>query len=97
MLVVEIQQHAITPLILLPHPLVLQIRPRGHPAVDLVAERLDVVGHAQRLAEFLHGGGVFVAGGEHAEGDFDPFGVGGVDHRGVDFGGGGEGGAGLGG
>ena len=97
MLVVEIQQHAIPPLILLAHPLIFQIRARGHPAVELVAERLDVVGDAESLAELRHGGGVFVAGGEHAEGDLDPFGVGGVDHCGVDFGGGGEGGAGLGG
>ena len=94
---IKIQQHAITPLILLPHPLIFQIAPRRHPAVHLVPERLDVVGGAERLVELLHGGGVLVAGGEHAEGDLDSLGVGGVDHCGVDFGGGGEGGAGLGG
>ena len=97
MLMVEIQQHAIPPLILLPHPFILQVAPCRHPAVDLIPERLDVVGHAQSLAKRFDGGGVFVAGGEHAEGDLDPLGVGGVDHCGVDFGGGGEGGAGLGG
>lgn len=100
MLAVKIQQHLVSPLVLLPDPLVLQVGARGHPAVDLVAEGLDVLCFAARrkvLAERFHGVGVFVAGREHAEGDLDAFGVGGVDHGGVDFGGGGEGGAGLGG
>ena len=64
----KIQQNLITP----PHPLILQIPPRSHPAVYLVAERLNVLvlGPGQSLAEFSHGVGVFVAGCERAKGDF---------------------------
>ena len=97
MLAVKFQQHLISPLVLLPHLLILQIATSGHPAVDLVAESFDVIFYGQALAEFLDGVGVFIARGEHAEGDFYLLGVGGIDHCRVDFGDGGEGGAGLGG
>lgn len=96
MLVVEIEQHLVSTLILLLDLLVLEITTSGHPSVDLVAEGLDVVLHAQCLSKFLDCVRVFVAGCEHAEGNFDSSGIGGVDHGGVDFGDGGEGGAGLG-
>ena len=97
MLAVKIQQHLVSALVLLLDPLVFQVTAGGHPAVDLVAKGLDVLCARQVLAERFHGVGVLVAGGEHAEGDLDALGVGGVDHGRVDFGGGGEGGAGLGG
>ena len=96
-LVIKFQQDLIPALILRPDPLVLQIPARGHPAVDLIGEGLDVLGHGEGGVEGLHVGGRFVLGGEHAEGDGDGFCVGGVDHGGMDFGGGGEGGGGLGG
>ncbi len=53
--------------------------------------------HRQGLTKLLHGVGVLVLGSQHAEGDFDALGVVGVDHGGVDFCDGGEGGVGLGG
>lgn len=97
MLVVKIEQHLVSTLILLLDLLVLEVTTSGHPSMDLVAEGLDVVLHAQCLSKFLDCVRVFVAGCEHAEGNFDFFGIGGIDHGGVDFGDGGEGGAGLGG
>ncbi len=97
MLVVEIEQHLIATLILLPGPLILEVATGSHPAMHLVAEGLNVVFYGQGLAEFLHRVGVLVAGCEHADGYFDALGVGGIDHGGVDFGDGGEGSAGLGG
>lgn len=65
--------------------------------MDLIAESLDVILHAQCLTKFLDRIRVFVTGCKHAEGYFDAFGIGGIDHGGVDFSDGGEGGAGLGG
>lgn len=53
--------------------------------------------HGQSLAELLHGVWVLVHGRQHAEGDFDAFGVVGVDHGWVHFCDGGEGRVGLGG
>ena len=94
---VEIEQDLIPTLIFLPDLLILQVATSSHPAMDLVAESLNVVFHAQSLAELFHRVFVLIAGREHAEGYFDAFGVSGIDHGGVDFGDVGEGGAGLGG
>ncbi len=97
MLVVEVEQHLVSTLVFLLDLFVLEVATSGHPAMDLVTEGLDVVFPAQGLAELFHCVRVLVAGGEHAEGYLDAFGVCGIDHGGVDFGDGGEGGAGLGG
>lgn len=90
MLVVEIEQHLVSALVLLLDLLVLEVTASGHPSMDLVAESLDVILHTQRLSKLLDCIRVFVAGCKHAEGNFDSFGVGGIDHCGMDFGDGGE-------
>lgn len=95
MLVVKVEQHLITTLILLLDLFILEVASSGHPSVDLVAKGLNVVLHTQRLPKLLDRIRVFVAGCEHAEGNLDALGVGRVDHCGVNFGDGGEGGAGL--
>lgn len=97
MLVVKVKQHLIPTFILLPDLLIFEIATSGHPAMDLVTEGLDVVFHTQRFAELFHRVRIFVAGCEHAEGYLDAFSVCRIDHGRVDFGDGGEGGAGLGG
>ena len=89
-LAVELKQYLIPTLVLLSDPIILEVPTSRHPAMNLVAESLNVVIHRQILAELFDGIGVFVAGREHAEGHLDAFGVGGVDHGGVDFGDGGE-------
>ncbi len=65
--------------------------------MHLIVKGLDMALHRQGLTKLLHGVGVLVLGSQHAEGDFDALGVVGVDHGGVDFCDGGEGGVGLGG
>ena len=65
--------------------------------MHLVAKGFDMALHGEFFFKALHSLGILVLGREHAEGDFDALGVFGVDHGGVDFGDGGEGGAGLGG
>lgn len=55
--------------------------------MDLVAERLDVAGHANEVAlELLDLVGGFLARREQGHRDLDALGVGGVDHGGVDLG-----------
>lgn len=97
MLAVKVEQHLVPTLILHLDLLVLEVATSRHPAMDLVTEGLDVVFHAQGLAELFHRVRIFVAGREHADRYLDAFGVCGIDHGGVDFRNGGEGGAGLGG
>jgi hypothetical protein len=82
---VKVQERSVAALVLLLHLLVLEVRSRRHPAVDLRAERLDVLGHAERRLEFLHVFGRFIFGCEHAERDSDLRRVRWVDHGRVDF------------
>lgn len=90
----EVQHNLVPPPVLLLDLGVLEVRPGGHPPVDLVREGLDVLGDLEAGVEALHGLGVLVLGGEEAEGDLDLGAVGRVDHGGVAGDGGGEGGRG---
>lgn len=91
MLSKESQECLVATLVLLLHAWVLEVRARCHPAVDLVAEGLDVLGALQVRLELLDVVGRLVLGGEQAERDLDLLGVGRVDHGRVALGGGGEG------
>lgn len=93
----ELQQLLIPPLILLLIPQHIQPRPSTHPAMNLIPKRLHILRSLERSLEFLHVFSVFIFRSEHAERDVDVSCVGGVDHCRVAFGGGLEGGAGLGG
>lgn len=91
MLVQEIQNGLVAPLVLLADLGVLEVRPRGHPAVDLGREGLDEVGDLQVLAvgvDVLDG---LVLGGQQGHRDGDLLGVVGVDHGWVALHGGPEG------
>jgi hypothetical protein len=90
-LVKELQHSLVTPLILLLHSGILQVSSRSHPAVDLILERLNVLGNLEGLLKLLDLVLGFVARGEQHGGDLDVLGVVGVDHGGVDRGGDGEG------
>lgn len=70
---------------------VFEVGAGGHPAVDLVLKGLDVLGDGQVLFELGDVLGGLVARGEHEEGHLDSLGVVGIDHGGVDLGGGLEG------
>ena len=95
MLMVEIQEHLVSAFILFLHLLVLKITTCSHPAVNLVAEGLNMLRCAQLRFEFLNGFDIFVARCEHAERDIDTLRVRGVDHGGVNLSGGAEMGAAL--
>lgn len=51
MLMQEVQHSLIPPLILLPHLVILQIRPRRHPPMDLAPKRLHIMRRAQVVPE----------------------------------------------
>lgn len=82
----EFEQSLVTTLILLLDTVVLEVRSRSHPAVDLVVEALDVLGPSQGSIELLDVLFGLVAGREHDVGDGDGLGVLGVDHGRVDGG-----------
>lgn len=92
----ELEQHLITPPVLLGDLIILQIRARGHPPVNLIGEGLDMVLDLEALGEGLDGSGVLILGGEEAEGDGHVGSIGWVDHSGVAGGGGSEGSVGAG-
>lgn len=90
-LVEEVENGLVAPLVLLTHFVVLQVRTSGHPAVDLGRESLDVVGGLEIGLEgfdILRG---LVLRGQQGHGDVDGLGVVGVDHGGVALDGGLEG------
>ena len=70
--------------------------PSGHPPMHLITKSLNMIRHSQRFPKFLHLLRILIFRSKHADGDLDTLGVIGVDHSGVDFGGGREVGAGLG-
>lgn len=80
MLLQEIQRSAITTLILLLHILILKITPRGHPAVDLGRESLDIVICLQSRAKLGHIFGVLVLTRQQGHGDIDVLGIIRVQH-----------------
>lgn len=90
-LVEEVENGLVAPLVLLAHFVILQVRTSGHPAVDLGREGLDMVGSLEVSFEgfdILRG---LVLGGQQGHGDVDGLGVVGVDHGGVALDGGLEG------
>ena len=78
----------VAPFVLPLDPGVVQVRPRRHPAVDLVGEGLDVLGDLEICLVFLDVIGRLVLGREHAHGDLNFLGVSGVQHGRVDLDGG---------
>lgn len=86
MLAEELQDRAVSALILLLDPLILQIAPGGHPPVDLVAKRLHMLRALQVRLELLHLGRVLVLGRQQRQRDADLLGLGRVDHRRVALG-----------
>ena len=90
MLLEESHQRLIPALILAPHPVIRQIATGGHPAVDLVAERLHLARYLQRFLKRLDRLRVLVLGGKKAQGHGEVGSVGRIDHRRVSFCRGGE-------
>lgn len=87
----ELEESLVSTLILGLDAVVAEVRAGSHPAVDLVVEALDVLGHGQGVLKLLDVVGGLIARGEHHEGHLDGRGVGGVHHGRVDRGGGAEG------
>jgi len=83
----ELQQRLISSLILALNPLILQIRTRSHPAMNLISENLNMLLTLQVLLELLDILLEFIITGQHAKRDLDAFGFGGIDHCWVAFGG----------
>lgn len=82
----ELQDSPVPPLVLGFDLRVLQIASGRHPAVHLIAERLDMVRHLEVLLESLDGLGVLVLRREDRSGYRDLLCVGWVDHRGMALG-----------
>jgi hypothetical protein len=94
---IKLQQCLVPSLILALNPLILQIRPSSHPAMNLVAEDFNILLTLQIRLEFLDVFGGLVSRGKHAERDLDVEGFGRVNHCGVAFCADFEGGVGFGG
>lgn len=87
----KVQKRLVSPLILRLDALILQVRSRSHPAVDLVSKSLNVVGNLERLLKLLDSRLVLVLGCQQRKGDSEALGVGRVDHGGMGCGTGREG------
>lgn len=87
----KLQKRLISPLILGLDALILQVRSRSHPAVDLIPKSLNVVGNLERLFKLLDSRLVLLLGCQQRKGDSEALGVGWVDHGGMGYGTGGEG------
>lgn len=87
----KLQKRLVSPLILRLDALILQVRSGSHPAVDLVAKSLNVVGNLERLLKLLDIRLILVLGCQQRKGDSEALGVGWVDHGGMGCGTGGEG------
>lgn len=87
----ELQNSLVPPDILALDALVLQVAARRHPAVDLVLEGLDVLGHAKVLLKLLDLVLGLLLRGEQDKGNLDALGLLGVNHGRVALGANGEG------
>ena len=79
----ELNHSLIAPLILSTNVIVFEVRARRHPAVDLVAEGLNVLGAGERGLVLLNVLSVLVLRREQAKGHLDFGRLGRVHHRGV--------------
>ena len=75
MLVQKVQRSAISPLILLPNLIILQIRPCRHPPLDLASERLHIVRLRQIIPERRHIGRVLVLRRQQRHGHIHGLGI----------------------
>lgn len=87
----KFQERLVASLILRLDPLVVQVRARRHPAVDLVSKRLDMVGHLEILLKLLDVLWGLISRRQEGKGDGEAFSIGRVDHGRVSRGRGNEG------